>query len=1038
MTATHVFECDICSAAANRPTTSRAHSIAKATSAVAAVVVGVLLALRPTTPIDDPVQRLVAAASREARTIEPRVSGGFSWAPLHQSAQRGSAESTSGRGLRLAAITSGIIQTAQQDSSPRVQHSAAMASLLQDDPRQALSMLEALTTTSAAAEVWNDLAATRYVIAVRENDPAYLARALAAADAALRMNVKMPEARFNRALILGRLGLRELAREQWDEYLDVDAESPWASEARQHIRELEPEPQFADLLARQYEQLANDPDAAHLFARRHRLDARLWGETEILGRWAMAEQVGDRALAAKHLVIAREFGTELVRDRGDEMLRALVGAIESADSTQRKLLAEAHLAFRAGQKLYKENEPGRAEGVLIGAAHDFARGGSPGALLARYFAANIAYSLGRVDESKKKIEQLLAETPPRYSAHRAQLLWQAAILHAARARWGESIEAYAESTALFERLGEDRYAAINRDGLARSYERTGNAAEAWKHRMIALPELGRATNVRLQGALTNLSVFAVTSGEYDEARSLFRLAIEVSRKAKDSVAETSTILLRARFHLREGADGAALIDLAEAKAALANVKDSAYRELLQSHIMFVEARLSPNPAESVDLLTKVLDFHRTKRRGLLPELYLERGRAWYRMHDELRAASDFEAGVAELEGHRESLASSEDRWGVFYDADDLFREAIALSLEQHDPERAFEYAERARARSLLDALGARLPTVDRAAIPADTILVEYATHPKGLVLFVLDQRGVRAVDHSIDRSVLLREIRSLNDAARASDRSELRRAGRTVYRCLIEPVESELAGKRMAVFIPDPKFGNVPFAATVDGAEQFLIEKYAIAVAPSAATYTRLRGSNPQSAERRALIVTGAENLGPLVAAARESNSVAAAYSRSVRLSRDTATPAAFARAVTETEVVHFAGHAVAARRGYLQLTPGETSDGRLYAKDIASMRLRRTSVVVLAACGTAAGEIRSTEGTISVARAFLVAGVPSVIATLWPIDDEDAAQFFPIVHRHMSRGAPPAEALRAAQLEWIRDRDASTALWAGTQLIGK
>ena len=58
------------------------------------------------------------------------------------------------------------------------------------------------------------------------------------ADRALSVDASYPAALFNRALILEHLGLNAEARKAWDRYLSVDASSPWANEARQHLRRL--------------------------------------------------------------------------------------------------------------------------------------------------------------------------------------------------------------------------------------------------------------------------------------------------------------------------------------------------------------------------------------------------------------------------------------------------------------------------------------------------------------------------------------------------------------------------------------------------------------------------------------------------------------------------------------------------------------------------------------------------------------------------------------------------------------------------------
>jgi CHAT domain-containing protein len=71
------------------------------------------------------------------------------------------------------------------------------------------------------------------------------------------------------------------------------------------------------------------------------------------------------------------------------------------------------------------------------------------------------------------------------------------------------------------------------------------------------------------------------------------------------------------------------------------------------------------------------------------------------------------------------------------------------------------------------------------------------------------------------------------------------------------------------------------------------------------------------------------------------------------------------------------------------------------------------------------------------VARAFLVAGVPSVIATLSDVEDRGVAPFFVELHRRLASGLEPAEALRATQLEWIRRGSPDGDLWASVESIG-
>jgi len=115
----------------------------------------------------------------------------------------------------------------------------------------------------------------------------------------------------------------------------------------------------------------------------------------------------------------------------------------------------------------------------------------------------------------------------------------------------------------------------------------------------------------------------------------------------------------------------------------------------------------------------------------------------------------------------------------------------------------------------------------------------------------------------------------------------------------------------------------------------------------------------------------------------------------------------------------------------------GVEQERRVGVAEIARLRLRPSSVVVLAGCSTARGERRASEGVISVAHGFLAAGAPSVIATLWPINDQAASVFFPRLHKRLAEGFSPAEALRQTQLESIRRGDVPASLWAAVQDIG-
>lgn len=179
---------------------------------------------------------LVALAPRSARIVEPRLAG-FPWAGYHGPV-RAAGGSTDAERLKLGGAAGELIERAERDRSAEAQHAAGVAMVLVDKPDEAIARLESAARTSHDAKTWSDLAAARYAAAVQFRRPSLYPEALAAADNALRIDARLPEALFNRALIVENMGLTSEARKAWQRYLEVDPGSPWANEARAHLAEL--------------------------------------------------------------------------------------------------------------------------------------------------------------------------------------------------------------------------------------------------------------------------------------------------------------------------------------------------------------------------------------------------------------------------------------------------------------------------------------------------------------------------------------------------------------------------------------------------------------------------------------------------------------------------------------------------------------------------------------------------------------------------------------------------------------------------------
>lgn len=110
-----------------------------------------------------------------------------------------------------------------------------------------------------------------------------------------------------------------------------------------------------------------------------------------------------------------------------------------------------------------------------------------------------------------------------------------------------------------------------------------------------------------------------------------------------------------------------------------------------------------------------------------------------------------------------------------------------------------------------------------------------------------------------------------------------------------------------------------------------------------------------------------------------------------------------------------------------------------IFASDIYSLQLN-AKMAVLSSCNTGTGELQKGEGIMSLARAFKFAGCPSVIMSLWEIDDISTSKIMKNFYAGLKNGKKKDEALRDAKLEYLSNsnsKSASPVFWAGTVPIG-
>jgi len=109
--------------------------------------------------------------------------------------------------------------------------------------------------------------------------------------------------------------------------------------------------------------------------------------------------------------------------------------------------------------------------------------------------------------------------------------------------------------------------------------------------------------------------------------------------------------------------------------------------------------------------------------------------------------------------------------------------------------------------------------------------------------------------------------------------------------------------------------------------------------------------------------------------------------------------------------------------------------DGILTAEEISQMNLKGTDLVVLSACMTGLGNIETPEGAFGLQRAFKLAGVKSIVMSLWEVPDQATAKLMSIFYSNLAKGKERHESFRQAILLLKKEYD-NPYYWAGFVML--
>jgi CHAT domain-containing protein/lipoprotein NlpI len=928
-----------------------------------------------------------------------------------------------------------------------------------------------------------------------------LGRSLENLHKALELDNTLLEALFNKALAEQYILMHDQAEQDWREYLKRDSASPWADEARRNLKLLEErkatsasnKEQLIGDFHKAYEARNDDAAWAALSLSRSRTGNSI---VENLLDDFLALANSGRADDANAKLRAIQYAGTLEETKvHDKFTSDLAAGYAIATPAQRGTRAQARGLMKSAIGLYNKAEWQQAIDLFSKSRESFAKADDEIEIL--FAEVFIGYSFLRVPDPENAllIFQRLSKLfqIKGYRSFYAQSLLALADALGSQNEFSKVMEYAGKSLGVSEQIHD--YANVIRCLQAQTVAQNivGNYQEALATTFRALsvaeriPPDAKVTWPSHHEASIAFYFLGMPSVALQFENEALRLALE----AKLSYQASRSYDRLALIHERLNNFDEALKNSEKARAEGIEMKDGRAKTNVLAHSALNFGRLyreTGNPQRALESYDQAIDLYQKLNLNIY-QYQSRKGRllALIELGNDTAAEAELDTVVQWFEQNREKIAEESYR-NKFFDTDQNAYD-VAVDFQytrKKDEARAFGYAEAYRARSLLDmkSTGAQIIggtenpelkllssasplrlTEIQQKLPQQTQLIQYSVLDDKVLAWVVTKEKLKSGYTNISRSELDEKIRHYSrmlSRPASNQEVELNSLAKELYTILIKPVVGYLDSSRQICIVPDDNLSFVPFAALLSPISgKYLVEDYAIETAPSATIFidSSAKAVKREKIESERLVIVGNPTFDReqfpgmpyLPGAEREAKEIARLYGATPLVGN-----AAVARRVKqllgEADVAHLATHAIPDERSpllsKLLLSADESKDqvahhvapGVLQASEIYGMKFPRTRLVVLSACQTGIERAYRGEGAIGLARPFIAAGVPLVIASLWPVESESTADLMISFHKYRKQNISTVEALRRAQLEILHKQQAGSPKnygWAAFVVIG-
>jgi CHAT domain-containing protein/tetratricopeptide (TPR) repeat protein len=661
-------------------------------------------------------------------------------------------------------------------------------------------------------------------------------------------------------------------------------------------------------------------------------------------------------------------------------------------------------------------------------------------------------------------------------------------------RHGEALRDLVAADAILRETGAIRSRAAAAGNLSFLFRELGDHTRAEEQSRLSMSLYARAESTGFLRNLPELALLALSRGDLADALDYQRQAVAATREVNDVLYLRGALLRLGRIHLLRGEMAAAEPALRESVAMSDASGDNGHRSSSYAGLADL-FRLTGRAADAAEAYTTALALGANTSSQAALEITAHHGLGLLRASERryAEAITHYRVALDRIERTREGSVRTElqltyfaDKHALYVDAIDALVEAHAAAPQAGHLREAFLLAERAKARTLLDAVAARGASADvpatvdamaRALDPAE-LLIEFIMGVRRSFVLTLDRSGAITAHRLPPRPELerlvtgFRELVDRRPAAQAAvDEATIKGAGEGLYRALLAPALAHVPDAARLIVVGDGLLFYTPFEALAPSSRApYLGEVREIARAPSASVLAAIRARAParQAASQfvgfgdpvvdgsfesddRELVRTlerDGFSFARLPGSRREVTTVARLFGTQasrIYTGKTFTAKAALDELQKPNRIVHFATHAVLdervpGRSGIVVSDPnGDAGSSILRASDLAGLKIP-VDLITLSGCQTGLGRVVDGEGVTGLAWAFSRAGAGALMVTLWNVSDAVSPTMMVAFYRALGAAQSKSAALLTARRELIRGSNPALRhpyYWAGYALVG-